>query len=275
LTFSACARFETELLPELRRGAFFRLAPDEELRPVFAAYDELARGRGTADAVCDAWRALEPTRARLAGVYGALYQRADRTPRLFNGLIFLASLRAVLAAGLALRAGLRPEVRRALETEFPWLEHRHEHVPAGHTPAFRFPPTFAAFLESGSLDDARARWQLVCALNEVQQASYSAFAARRFDLPALLRHAERERALALNYLGHFAPRVTFALFRQAVLVLDGLNAAVFDLTCRGARTAMLGHALVGMVTRRAEWRAFEAGLEVPQRLLPVPRAPRA
>ena len=89
-----------------------------------------------------------------------------------------------------------------MEQDFPWLRGRHEHIPRGHTPAFEFPEVFGSFLQAGTLDDARVRWQLATALNEVQQASYSAFFARRFDLPEIARHGEREAELARNYFGH-------------------------------------------------------------------------
>jgi hypothetical protein len=42
------------------------------------------------------------------------------------------------------------------------------------------------------------------------------------------------------------------------------------LTCRSARTAILGRALFGALTGASEWRAFEAAVQIPQRLVPVP-----
>ena len=59
----------------------------------------------------------------------------------------------MLRAGEQFRARLRPEIRRILQTEFPYLERRHEHVPDGTTHAFEFPRSFASFIETGTLDD--------------------------------------------------------------------------------------------------------------------------
>jgi hypothetical protein len=264
------ADFDATLLSGLRTLPFFRLAPTAELEVAYASYQRVAAGASSPAELCRTWASLPATRATMPGIYARLYARIDKAPPLVSGLSFLAAVRGVLSAGVRFRAGLRADVRRALEAEFPWLEHRHEHIPSGYTPSFEFPAAFAAFLERGTLDDARVRWQLACALNEVQQASYSAFAAERCRLPALALHAERERALAANYLGHAAPAVSFELFRQCIVILDGLNAAVFDMTCRTARTAILSRALLGALTGAKEWRAFEAAVRTPQRLVPVP-----
>src|SRR5262249_6289866 len=120
------------------------------------------------------------------------------------------------------------------------------------------------------LDDARARWQICAGLNEVQQQWYSRHAAERFGVPELVQHGARERQLATNYFSHWAPPATRALWRQCILMLDALNAATFDLLCRGARGAMVRHALLGMLTRDDEWRAFVAALGRPQWLMPPP-----
>jgi hypothetical protein len=159
---------------------------------------------------------------------------------------------------------------RALAIEFPWLEHRHQHVPPGWTPPLEFPDELATFVDGDRLDDARARWQLVAALNEVQQSAYSAHAAARFGLPELERHAARERALAINYFGHWAPACTELLWRQCIYVLDGLNAAVFALLCRERPAEMIARSLAAALVHRGEWRAFVAGLDHPQRLLTPP-----
>jgi hypothetical protein len=264
------ADFDATLLRGLLTLPFFRLASAAEVETAYASYQRVVAGTSSADELCRTWASLPATRATMPGIYARLYARIDRAPPLLSGLSFLTAVRGVLAAGARFRAGLRADVRAALETEFPWLEHRHEHIPSGYTPHFEFPPAFAAFLERGTLDDARVRWQLACALNEVQQASYSAFAAERCRLPALALHAARERALAANYLGHAAPAVSFELFWQCVVILDGLNAAVFDMTCRTARTAILSRALFGALTGAKEWRAFEDAVTTPQRLVPVP-----
>jgi hypothetical protein len=162
-------------------------------------------------------------------------------------------------------------VRAALENDFPWLERRHEHVPPGWTPAFELPDELRLFLEAVGLDDARARWQLCAGMNEVQQQWYSRDAARRFGVPELTRHADRERELARHYFRCWAPPATRELWRQVVLMLDGLNAATFDLICRRVPVPMMRHALGVMLTAngRAEWRAFVAALAEPQWLMPL------
>ena len=182
---------------------------------------------------------------------------------------FLASLRAALDAGVRFRAGLSAPTRRSLQEDFPWLERRHEHVPPGWTPRFDFPPEFAAFIDVPDLGEMRTRWQLACGLNEVQQAHQSADCARRFRLPPLLRHAARERALAVNYFAHSMPPVSRELFRACLHVLDGLNAAVFALLCVEQPGEMIGRSIVGALVHRAEWRAFVEGLDRPQWTLPV------
>ncbi len=216
------------------------------------------------------WREVaQPTRAELPGFTGRAYARAGLAPRRVSAQAFLASVRAVLEAGRQFRAGLSPAVRRALESEFPWLENRHEHIPPGWTPPLQFPAEFSMFIDVPSLDQARARWQLIAAINEIQQAHYSSYAAGLFRLPELNAHAARERALAINYFGHWAPDATGALWRQCILILDGLNAAVFDMMCDKQRGSMVGHSILGAVTSGDEWRAFVSGLDRPQRLLNV------
>jgi hypothetical protein len=252
--------FDARLLPLLCSQPFFRLAPDHEVHASYDAY----RTADPAELV-KVWQiAASPTRADL-GRYEPFYRRARRLPPIWNGLAFLASLRAVLAAGKALRARLRPELREALA--LPWLEHRHEHVPAGWTPPLAFPSALIEFLDA-PLDEARARWQLLAALNEVQQSSYSASLVALFRLPELAAHAARERELAINYLGHWSPPATVALWRQCIYLLDALNASVFEMMCRRAPGKMVAHSLVGALTRRDEWRAFQDGLARPQWLLP-------
>jgi hypothetical protein len=196
------------------------------------------------------------------------YAHAGKAPRIVNATVFLDSLRATLAAGERFRARLSPAVHEIVHREFPWLEHRHEHIPDGWTPAFKFPDEFRRFIDALAVDDARARWQLCTALNEVQQQHYSRHAADLFRVPELALHAARERELAINYFSHWAPEATRELWRQCVLVLDALNAATFDLLCNRAPGAFVRHAMTGMVTRRAEWRAFVENLQKPQWLMP-------
>jgi hypothetical protein len=257
--------FDVGLLPRVQRLPFFRLVTDAEVDRSFAAYQS-----GDFGALVDEWqRAAQPTRADL-GKLARLYDRARLAPARANGLAFLATVRAVLEAGVKLRARLSVRTQQALAQDFPWLEHRHEHVPPGHTPRFRFPDEFRLFVDALAVDDARVRWQLCCALNEVQQAWYSTHAAERFGVPALLAHGARERLLAINYFSHWAPPVTRELWRQCLIMLDALNAATFDMICNREAGAIIRHALVGMVTRRQEWNEFVDGLARPQWMMPVP-----
>jgi hypothetical protein len=262
--FDGAADFATRIEPGLRALPFFRAPTDEEIAVVVAAY----RARDFAR-MLDDWRAVaQPTRATLGPTLTAFYDRAHLAPRAANAAAFLASIRAVLDAGVRFRATLPPSVRAALESEFPWLERRHEHVPPGWTPRFDFPDGFAAFVSApdGDLDDARARWQLVCALNEVQQACYSAHAAERFRLPELHRHAARERELALHYFSRWAPDASDALLRQCLFVLDGLNAAVFAMMCKDRPAEMIARSLFSAVTRGDEWQRFVEAMDRPQAL---------
>jgi len=264
--FDGAAGFAERLEPALRALPMFRAPTDEEVRVVVDAYRARAWPR-----LLDGWRAVaQPTRAALGPTLSAFYDRAHLAPRAANAAAFLASIRAVLDAGVRFRAGLPDEVRAALEREFPWLEHRHEHVPPGWTPRFEFPPAFGVFIApshgDGDLDDARARWQLVCTLNEVQQAWYSEHAAERFRLPELRRHAERERELALHYFQRWAPEASEPLLRQCLFVLDGLNASVFAMMCRERPAEMIARSLWSALAHRDEWCRFVRGLDQPQRL---------
>ncbi|HEY2745722.1 MAG TPA: hypothetical protein VGL86_13900 [Polyangia bacterium] len=255
--------FDVALLPRLEAIPFFRPATDEEIDRSYAAY----RG-GDFERLCDEWCAVaQPTRANL-GSLTRYYDRAHLAPARANGLAFLATVRAVLRAGEKFRGKLSARTQEVLAKEFPWLEKRHRHVPDGWTPPFKFPDELRLFIDALAVDDARARWQLCAALNEVQQQHYSRHAAERFGVPELARHAARERELAVNYFSHWAPNATRALWRQCILILDGLNAATFDLLCNRAPGSMVGRAMLGMVTRGAEWRAFVANLEKPQWLMP-------
>lgn len=256
--------FDSGLLPRVAAIPFFRLATDEEIDRSYQAYLTL-----DFDELCDVWCATaQPTRAEL-GALTRFYDRARWAPARANGLAFLATVRAVLRAGEKFRARLSTRTQEALARDFPWLEKRHRHIPEGWAPPFKFPDEFRLFIDALAVDDARARWQLCCGLNEVQQQAYSRHAAERFGVPELARHAARERQLAVNYFTHWAPGATRELWRQCIILLDALNAATFDLICNRARGAMVRHAFAGMLTRGAEWRAFVAGLDQPQYLMPT------
>ena len=257
--------FDVGLLPRIAAIPFFRLATDEEVDRSYDAYRT-----GDFGALCDVWCATaQPTRANL-GPLTKYYDRARWAPARANGLAFLATVRAVLRAGEKFRAKLSARTQEVLAKEFPWLERRHQHVPAGWTPSFRFPDEFRLFIDALAADDARARWQLCAGLNEVQQQWYSRHAAERFAVPELVAHAARERELAVNYFSHWAPAATRELWQQCIYMLDALNAATFDLLCNQSSGAMVRHAITGMVTRGAEWRAFVGALETPQWLMPLP-----
>jgi hypothetical protein len=266
-TFESRPDLDATILPQLRALPYFREATRAEIDASFAAYVA-----GDPDELCRTWvHIAEPTRASMPAAFAWAYAHAGKAPRLINATVFLDSLCATLAAGERFRARLSPAVHHVMHAEFPWLEHRHEHVPRADTPSFEFPEVFREYIEWGDLDDSRARWQLAVCLNEVQQACYSDFAAQLFRLPELHRHAARERELARNYLGHAAPRCTIDLWRETIHVLDALNAATFEFVCSkllpGAMTRVIG------TRASARWRAFVANLDVPQQLLD-PKAAR-
>lgn len=272
LVYDGQADFDEKILPLVQAIRYFRAPTDDEVERSFAAYQ-----RRDPLALMDSWRQVaNPTRANLCGLAGAIYPHLGRLPRTMNGLVLLITLRAVLAAGVHFRSTLSAPVQEALRADFPWLGRRHEHIPAGYTPPLAFPDALRRFVDAplsgGTLDDARARWQLIAALNEVQQSVYSTFLAQLFRLPALHAHAAREQALAVNYFLHGSPACTKALWRQCLIVLDGLNAAVFAMTCGVRAPQLLWHGLWGALAPRGEWTAFEQGLARPQWLLAAPGA---
>ena len=272
-SFDGMPDFDAQILKRLQRLRFFRAPTDREVDASFAAYQSGDVGR-----LLRTWNeAAQPTRAHIAGLSSLIYASVGTLPRPLRRLAVLATLRAVLAAGVRFRAGLRPAVRSLLETDFPWLEGRHPHIPAGFTPHFDFPAEFATFLQSGSLDDARARWQLCAAINEVQQSRYSSEMAVRCRLPELNQQADREADLARNYFAHAAPPATRDLWRQCIVILDALNAAVLDLTCSTRGPLIVWRAALASLRTdgREQWPRFVAGLAQPQRLLPHPVHPNA
>ena len=263
--FEAVPDLDERLLPALEAQPCFRRASEDEIDASYRAYRS-----GDISALERAWRDhAEPTRASLSPAMRAAYAQSRWAPKMANAVIFLVTVRAVLRAGERFREGLREDVREVIRAEFPWLEHRHQHIPDGPTPEFEFPAAFTEFVEHGELDDSRARWQLAVALNEIQQCCYSEYAAGLFRLPELRRHAARERALAHNYFGHWSPRCTRDLWRETIYVLDALNAAVFELVVAGGGRVLLRYGVGGMFSQRDQWRRFVAGLDEEQWLLPV------
>lgn len=259
--------------PAERAGGFWeRIAPELEAIPGFRAPtdDEVARSFELYQArdfagLVDGWREFAaPTRARLEGMTAAGYDRARMLPRRVREQIFLATVRAALAAGVILfDQQLKPETAAAIREQFSWLDRRHDHVPPGFTPRFRFPPAFAAFLDAGTLDEAKARFQLTAALNEVQQHAASLDLAGRMGLPELERHAARERAMAIAYFEHWAPECELDLWRQSLWILDGLNAALLREVVGPRAIAFAGGAMWSALTSRGEWQRFVAAMDQP------------
>jgi hypothetical protein len=273
--FDAMPQFDQEILPELQKLRFFRLVTDDEVDVSFAAYQECVR-TGDARPLLSAWgRAAAPTRAEITGFSALIYESVAVLPRPLRRLAVLATLRAVLQAGVRFRGSLAPDFRAVLQHDFPWLEHRHLHIPPGWAPEFAFPPAFGRFLQAGSLDDARARWQLCAALNEVQQSLYSADMARRCALPELGQQSEREAELARSYFAHYSPPATRDLWRQCIVLLDALNAAVLAMTCSPRGPLIVAGAAIDSLkpSQRRQWARFAEGLAAPQWLLPA-RPPR-
>jgi hypothetical protein len=262
--FDGDPRFAS-LEARLKASPFFLGPSEREVRGSYEAYTS-----GDFARLCRVWSEIaDPRRARLPGPAGLAYDGAHLVPRAANAYSFVACLRATLRAGDRFRGRLSPKVQTVLRTDFPWLDRRHEHVPDGWTPIFDFPTEFAEWIDAPSLDDMRARWQLATAMNEVEQAHYADHAAERFRLPELRRHGAREREMAINYFRHWAPRVTQELWRQCLAMLDGLNAAVFQMVCEDRRSEVIARSLVGAVTNAHEWRAFVAAMNRPVKLLEV------
>lgn len=263
MSFDGLADFDARVLAPLQASAFFRLAPDGEIDASYAAYRS-----GDIGELLRVWQNdAAATRVHMPRANRRAFDRAHFAPEVVNGLAFLATVRAALEAGVRFRARLRPEVRQAFAVDFPWLEHRHEHVPPGWAPRCEFPPAIDPFFDLGTVDEAKARWQLVAALNEVMQSVYTEHLALLLALPVLATHASRERELAFNYFAHWSPPATRELWRQSILVLDGINAAVFEAACDTQLVALVARSLVGGVSRRGEWRRFVAALDEPQQLV--------
>ncbi len=257
--------FDADILAPLAQNPFFRLAPDGEIDGSWAAYQ-----RGDIAGLIDHWaREVEAQRVNLPERNRKAFARARYASDMINGLMFLVASRAALGAGERFRERLGPRVKEALLRDFPWLENRHTHIPAGWSPPCEFPSPIDKFFADDDVAAAKIRWQLVAALNEVMQYAATLHMAELVQLPVLKKHADRERALALNYFAHEAPPADRALWRQCIIVLDGMNAAVFAAVCDTHLRATLTHVVVGSLARRAEWRSFVAGLDSPQWLLPV------
>src|ERR1700751_4691264 len=104
--FDGAPDFETRVEPGLGAVPFFRAPGDDEVALVAAAYRARDFRR-----LADEWRAVaQPTRAKLTPVLAAAYDRAHLAPRAANAQAFLASIRAVLDAGVRFRATLPPLV---------------------------------------------------------------------------------------------------------------------------------------------------------------------
>jgi hypothetical protein len=249
--------FEKRILPQLVAIPCWRSPTDEEIGQSFAAYQ-----RG-AEPLIECWsRVASPIRANPDGLGGAFYRRARLLPRSLNQMTFLATIRAVLAAGRHFfDHQLRPESARAIRESFSFLERRHEHVPPGWAPRFHFPRAFVEFVDGESVERAKIRFFVIAAINEVQQHVYSLHLAETLGLPDLRRHAALERAMAIQYLAAWSPPATEKLWRQCLHALDGLNAAVFATVLHEQRLAFPASALLHGLSAAREWRAFVAGLD--------------
>ena len=78
-----------------------------------------------------------------------------------------------------------------------------------------------------------------------------------------------ERELAINYLAHWQPNCSRTLFCQSLLVLDGLNAAIFGMICMERPFRLFARAGFSAVLERRQWNEFVRGLDTPQWLMPV------
>lgn len=261
--FGAAEDLETRMLPQLRAMACFREATRKEIDASFAAY----QARDFPGLLRTWAEVAEPTRAAVPASMRFAYSHAGKAPKLVNASVFLLTLRTVAAASDRMPERLSPQVVHAMRHDFPWIDPSPLSVPEGESLSFDFPEPYVAYLEHGSLDDSRARWQLSTCLNEIQQASNAAYSAELFGLPELARIAERGRERAVNYLRHWAPRCTRDLWRETIYAMDAINAGLFELLCAQRPWTLLR----GMFSQRAQWRSYVAQLDVPQRLL-EPRA---
>jgi hypothetical protein len=258
--------FDARVLAPLRSNRFFRLAPDAEVDASFSAYPNV-------DRMLTVWREqADPTRATLPDYNKSAFARAHLAPNLINGLAFLVTTRAAIEAGKRFRQRFRPEVRRVLETDFPWLENRHQHIPDGWAPTCEFPPALDPFFNDTDLENAKVRWQLVCAFNEVMAAASSLYMKKLLALPMLERQATREEALARNYFAHWSPPVSRELWRQCLVVIDGINGAVYQAVCDTQLKPILGYTFFKAPLHTREWKRFVAALDQPQWLLPASKA---
>jgi hypothetical protein len=264
--YDAMPDFDAQILAPLQKDRFFRLATPEEIDHSYAVYPDVER-------LISVWReTADPTRATLPEYNKSAFARAHLMPNLVNGLAFVVTTRAAIEAGKRFRQRLRPEVQKALERDFPWLENRHQHIPEGWTPACEFPAAIDPFFNDAEVADAKARWQLVAALNEVMAAASSRHLAKLLALPLLERQAEREEALAKNYFAHWSPEATHELWRQCILIIDGINAAIFATICDTQLRPILGYTFFKAPLHAREWKQFVAALDQPQWLLPVAKA---
>ena len=93
-------------------------------------------------------------------------------------------------------------------------------------------------------------------------------------MPALARHADRERALALNYLTQWSPPCTRELWSQCIHVLDALNAAVFELVCMKMPFRLLLRSLRTAAFASEPWEEFCEAVDDPPWLSAPPDAVR-
>ncbi len=241
-----------------------RIPPDGEVEATWPHWRS-----GDVDALLDTWRtACSPIRAVVPFPSSVVYPNLGVLPPRINGMVFLITVRAGLDAGVRFRSTLGPHAQAVITTQFPWLERRHLHIPEGPTPRVDFPDVFRAFLDVDDPEEVAARWQLAAALNEVQQAAYTRWTAQTYRIPALVRHAEREEALARNYIGHWRPACTPALWRQTIWVLDALNAALFAWVVD--RVAMRLMARATWDACGDTWDRFVRALDEPPPMVPVP-----
>jgi len=264
--FEGMPDFDSRVLSELQKNRFFRRAPEAEITASYTAYGDVER-------LLHVWHlSADPTRATLPDYNKSAFARAHLAPNLVNGLAFIVTTRAAIEAGKRFRQRFRPDVREVLEHDFPWLENRHQHIPEGWAPACEFPRAIDPFFNETTVDDAKARWQLVAAFNEVMAAASSRYMTKLLALPMLEQQALREEALARNYFAHWSPPATRELWRQCIHVIDGINAAIFEAICDTQLRPILGYTFFKAPLHAREWKRFVAALNEPQWLLPVSKA---
>ncbi len=261
--------FAATWVPRMLASPCFRPPTPDEVQRSYAAYVQ-----GDSQHLCEVWREhAQAVRAELPFPSSWTFPRLGWAPGSFNRASFLVMASAALTAGQRFRSALRPEVQATVETDFPWLEQRHVHLPAVPAPRIDFPDVMRAFIDAPTVEEAQVRWQLCTMINEVQQSAYSHHTAVMHHVPELARHAARESELAVHYMAAWSPPCTEALWEQTLWVLDAINAALFAWASGSHTPELVARSLWQAASRGRDWQAFVRAMDTPQWLWPLDGRP--